>query len=243
MTEEVKINAIVIKSNDYKDKDKVVTLFSLELGLISVILKNCKGASYKLKFAYNPFSFAEFEIIKKDEIFFVKNAYLIENFFDITKDYDRFVLANNILEIILKTNKTLEPNSILFINALKAFNILANEDIFDNNILLIKFMLGTIKVNGFKLNFNSCSVCELPFFNKVYLNLENGSLECNNCRSEYSVIVEKDVFELLKKVNSKEITDLSMIDANDKVSKSALKLLILDIENRFNIKLNTHNYI
>lgn len=243
MTEEVKIKAIVIKSNDYKDKDKVVTLYSLELGLISVILKNCKGSSYKLKFAFNPFSFAEFELIKRDEIFFVKNAFLIENFFDITKDYDRYIVANNVLEIVLKTNKALEPNQLLFINTLKVLNLLAFEDIVEDKVVLLKFMLGTIKVNGFKLNFNGCGVCSLPFANKIYLNLENGSLECGNCKSDYSILVEKDVFELLKKINSKEITDLNNIDYQEKTLKNAIKLILLDIEARFNIKLNSQNYI
>lgn len=241
--EEVKIKAIVIKSADYKDKDKVVTLFSAELGLISVILKNCKGSSYKLKFAYNPFSFAEFEIIKKDEIFFVKTATLIESFFELTEDYNKYLMANNILELLLKTNKTLEPNGILFINTLKAFNELTNTEGINYKVLIIKYILGTIKVNGFKLNFNNCSVCELPFINKVYLNLENGSLECGSCKSEYSVLVEREVFNLLKLINSKEITDLLEIEASEKVLNEAIKLLVLNIENRFNIKINVKNYL
>ena len=184
-----------------------------------------------------------YDSLKRDEIFFVKNAFLIENFFDITKDYDRYIVANNVLEIVLKTNKTLEPNQLLFINTLKVLNLLAFEDIVEDKVVLLKFMLGTIKVNGFKLNFNGCSVCSLPFANKIYLNLENGSLECGNCKSEYSILVEKDVFEILKKINSKEITDLNNIDYQEKTLKNAIKLILLDIEARFNIKLNSQNYI
>jgi len=240
--EETKIKAIVLKSVDYKDKDKVITLYSIELGLISVILKNCKGSNYKLKFAYNPFSFAEFEIFKIDEIFFVKTATLIESFFNLTQDYSKYLIANNILEIILKTNKMLEPNSILFINTLKALNVLDNDENINYKVLIIKFILGTTKVNGFKLNFNKCSVCNLNYINKVYLNLETGSLECGSCKSNYSVLIEKDVFNLLSKINSKEITNLQNLDYPNTLLNEALKLLILNLENRFNIKINVKNY-
>ena len=241
--EEVKIKALVLRSADYKDKDKVITLFSAELGLISAILKNCKGSGYKLKFAYNPFSFAEFEIIKKDEIFFIKTATLIESFFELTQDYNKYLMANNILELLLKTNRALEPNGILFINTIKALNELANNEQINQKSLIIKYLLGTIKVNGFKLNFNNCSVCNLNFINKVYLNLENGSLECGSCKSEYSVLLEREVFNLLKLINSKDITDLLNVDASDKIFNEAIKLLILNIENRFNIKINIKNYL
>ncbi len=244
--EELKIKAIVLNSIDYKEKDKLVTLFSLELGLISVVLKNCKSSVYKLKFAYSTFSFAEFEIIKNGEMFFVKNAYLIDNFFELSSDYDKFILAENIIEILLKCNTQLNPNQILFINTLKVLNLLCYDEI-NIYLLLIKFLLGTLKVNGFKLNFNYCYNCELEYVNKIYLNLEMGVFECGSCKSNYSVFVEKEVFNLLKKLNLTDLNDIknlenSGLEMNDKTIKDAIKLLTLNIENRFNIRLNLKNY-
>jgi len=236
--EEIKIKAIVLSNCDYREKDKIVNLFSLELGLVSIIIKNCRTSSYKLKFAYSPFSFAEFELFKKGEILTLKNATIIENFFILCEDYNKYVISNIILEILLKSNKLYESNHLLFLNTLKILNKLA----FDNenkNILLLKFLLGTLKVNGFKLNFKNCNSCGNNYINKIYLNISTGEFECGSCNSNYSIIVEKEIFELLKNISYSEIEKLDHINANEKHIKNALDLMILNIENRFNIKINS----
>ena len=240
--EETKVKALVLKGIDYKEKDKLVTLFSLENGLINVIIKNCKSSAYKLKFAYSAFSFAEFELIKNGDFLFLKNATLIDNLFDICENYDKFVVGNAILEILLKCNRVYQPNEILFINALKALNLLANSTE-NEKVLLAKFVLGTLKVNGFKLNFSFCNTCGLKYVNKIYLNLEMGEFECGSCKSNYSVFVEKEVFEFLKQINKLEITNLSSIDLDEKIITKSIQLLLLNLENRFNIKLNSKKFV
>ncbi len=240
--DELKTKVLVLKNIEYKEKDKLVTVFSLELGLINVIIKNCSSFSYKLKFAYCPFSFCEFEIIKKGELFFMKNATLIDNFYDISESYDNFVVGNDILELVLKCNKTLEPNNLLFINTLKALNILAYGQT-DCKILLLKFMLGLTKVNGFKLNFKKCGICEMAYTGKIYLNLNSGEFECVCCKNYFSVLVEKEVFELLKKINSQPIDNLPCFEEDYNILKDSLKLMTLNIENRFGVRLNCKNFL
>lgn len=239
--EEFKIKAIVLSSTDYRDKDKIVNLFSLELGQVSCILKNCKSSNYKLMFAYSPFSFAEFELYKKGETFIIKNSTLIENFYSLCEDYNKFIVGNNILEVLLKCNRPLENNQLLFINTLKILNNLAFEDI-DENLLILKFLLGTLKVNGFKLNFKFCNNCNLPYVNKIYLNLESGEFECGSCKSNYSIFVDNKVFNLLAKINNCEIDNLKSMEEDVKTILDSIKLLILNLENRFNIKLNSKNF-
>lgn len=238
---ETKVKAIVLKNVDYKEKDKLVTIFSLEKGLVNVIVKNCKSSGYKLKFAYSAFSFAEFELISKGEFYFLKNATLIDNLYDICEDYEKFIVGNMMLELLLKTNRPLQANEILFINSLKGLNLLANDNV-NEKILLLKFMLGLLKVNGFRLNFSRCNTCNMPYVNKIFLNLMMGEFECGSCKSDYSVIVEKEVFSLLKKINSLEITNLDDVIEEDKVVINAINLLCLNIEHRFNIKINSKSY-
>ncbi|MGN1208305.1 MAG: DNA repair protein RecO [Christensenellales bacterium] len=239
---ETKVKAIVLKNVDYKEKDKLVTLFSLELGLINVVVKNCKSSAYKLKFAYSAFCFAEFELLKQGELYFLKNATLIDNLYDICEDYDKFVVGNAILELLLKCNKPLQSNEILFLNALKGLNLLANANCAEK-VMLAKFMLGLLKVNGYKLNFSRCNTCGLLYVNKIFLNLEIGEFECGSCKSNYSLVVEKDVFLFLKKINSLDITNLEGVNIDDKTIKDSLKLLALNIENRFGIKLAFKSFL
>ena len=43
--EDTKVKAIVLDSKDYKDKDKLVTLFTLENGLVSAVAKSVKSSN------------------------------------------------------------------------------------------------------------------------------------------------------------------------------------------------------
>ena len=154
------------------------------------------------------------------------------------EDYSKYIVASVILETLLKTNKPYEANYLLFLNTLKILNNLAFEE--NNiNVLLLKFLIGTLKVNGFKLNFKYCNSCQNLYLNKIYLNLSTGEFECGSCKSNYSIIVEREIFEILKKISNSEIENLALLDESEKTIKDALKLIFLNIENRFNIKLNS----
>lgn len=239
--EEVKIKAIVAKSADYREKDKIVTLYSLELGLISVIIKNCRQSAYKLKFAYSTFSFAEFEIFKKDDVLFMKTATLIDNFYPLCEDYDKFVIASEIIEILNKTSSPLSPNQILFINTLKTLNNLTYNDV-NPKIILLKYLLGVVKNGGFRLNFKVCNSCGFEYINKIFLNLGSGEFECGSCQSPYSIFVEIKTFNLLKKINNTDVDNLGTLCEDKEVILDAIKLMELNLENRFSIKLNSKNF-
>ena len=82
----IKIKAIVLSSVDYKEKDKLVTLFSLENGVVTATLK----------FAKEPFCFGDFYISAKT----ITNVDVEDSFYDLTKDIDKFYVACAILETI-----------------------------------------------------------------------------------------------------------------------------------------------
>lgn len=239
--EEIKVKAIIINSTDYKDKHKLINAFSLELGKISAILKNCKGINSKLKFCYSPFCFLELELFKMNDLFVVKNATIIDDFFSLSENYDNFISASAMLEIVNKCFKQNETNNILFISLLKSFKALVYNNI-NPNLMLSKFLMGVTKISGFKFNFNNCSNCNLPFINNVYLNLDSGELECEICKQNYSIKIENKCYNLLKKLSSTDIDNLSEINVEHENVLKAIKLLALNLENRLNLKFNFKKY-
>ncbi len=55
-----KTEGIVLRSLDYKDRQKIITLFSKEVGMISLILKGLTGRNTRLLALSSPFCQAEF---------------------------------------------------------------------------------------------------------------------------------------------------------------------------------------
>lgn len=239
--EEIKIKAIIINSTDYKDKHKLINAFSLEFGKFSAILKNCKNINSKLKFCYSPFCFLELELFKMSDMFVVKNATIIDDFFALSENYDNYISASAMLEIVNKCFKQNEANNILFISLLKSFKALVYNNI-NPKLVLAKFLMGTTKISGFKFNFNSCSICRFPFLNYVYLNLNSGELECEACKQNFSIKIENKTFKLLKQLSNTDIDNLNIIQENEEEILKTIKILSLNLENRLNLKFNFNKY-
>ena len=55
-----KVKALVIGGRDFKEKDKLVELFTLEQGKLTVSMKGVRGEKAKMKFAKEIFCFGEF---------------------------------------------------------------------------------------------------------------------------------------------------------------------------------------
>ena len=107
--EELKIKGVVIKAIDYKDSDKLVTIFSAEKGLIKARVRGVKKDKAKLAFAVQPFAFVEYLMSERNGFYTVINASSIDQFFGITADFDSYLFMLSCLEIIEKTSQ-FEPS-------------------------------------------------------------------------------------------------------------------------------------
>ena len=61
---EEKLSGIVLGGVNYGENDKIINVFTLEKGVVSAKIKGVKKAGAKLKFASEPFCFAEFVFFK-----------------------------------------------------------------------------------------------------------------------------------------------------------------------------------
>ena len=100
----------------YKDKDKLIHIFSVELGVVTGILKGVSAPTSKLKFASQPFCFGKFDLVKAKDFYVVKGVDLVDTFFDLTSDYESYKLCSLMLEIC---KVVMKPN-IIFCDSLTA---------------------------------------------------------------------------------------------------------------------------
>ena len=62
---EIVTDAVVLRAMDFRDNDKIIFLLSPTEGKISAVLKGVKKAAAKLKYAGEPFCFAEFTLARR----------------------------------------------------------------------------------------------------------------------------------------------------------------------------------
>ncbi len=231
--EEIKTKGIVIKAVDYKDSDKIVTIFSADFGLIKARVRGVKKAKAKLAFAVQPFALIEFVLVQKGGFYTVINATSIDQFFDITNDFDNYIFMLGSLEVCEKTVKENDPQKDLFLLLLNSLNLVCYGGVNSMNIF-IKFMIESLKLLGFHLELSSCACCGESLSKNIYpFSYDYNGMLCPKCsnKNEYLELTMGE-FAVLNKIDASTVDgllNLKFISRNDLVSVIGLLVKIFRI--------------
>ena len=110
-----KTRAIVLKSYNLGEADKIIKLFSQDSGLISAVAKGSRKIKSKFGGRLELFNFVDLEISTGRSLEIIAQAEIIKSFTNIPLDFNKFLFCQLISEIILKTHfESVETSPILF---------------------------------------------------------------------------------------------------------------------------------
>ena len=231
------LKGIVLRAIDWKEKDKLLTIFTAEHGVVSAALRGVRQTKSKLKFATQPMCFAEFNLAGSGDVLTCTGASEIESFFAITQDYDKMVYASAMLEMIYLTAYK-EPNVDLFVSLVRGLGGLC-ENVADGGVVFAKYCLDFLKCMGYALNFDTCKACGKVLGGDVCIDLRVGALMCKSHANIDSIIIAKNTYELIKEINSLDYADLSKINLSDINIKDCITPLIFDFNFLFDKRLKS----
>lgn len=214
---EVIVNALVLKAVDYKDNDKILTLYSLEKGKITAGIKGVKKSGAKLKFASEPFAFCEYVLAEKQGRYTVIGATYLDSFFSLRTSLIKYYASAVVGEALNRLTVENEPDSSLFsstINAVKKINYQDNE-----LISLAKYLILLTELVGYKIQKTECAGCEIDISGRVFFSTKNAEFYCEACRPDGAIEITLETYNALKTLSD------SYDDAVEIVIPSALKLL------------------
>ncbi len=209
--EEIKVKGIVIKTSDYADSDKIVTIFSSDLGIIKARARGVKKAKAKLAFAVQPFAFIEFVLIKKGGFYTIINATSIDQFFGITTDFDNYILMLSCLEICEKTIKENDSNPKMFLTLLNSLKVVNYENV-SAMTAFIKFMLEALKYLGFEMQIAKCACCGKSLNTIRGFSFEYNGMICGSCQNNNPYLeLSEGEYAILKNIDAASIDNLNTL--------------------------------
>lgn len=96
----IKTEAIVLKSANTGEVDRLLTIYSKELGKVRILAKGVKKIESKLRYSIEPFSYVQLILIEGRSFYILKDAVLIDQFLGVKRDLKKLVVAQKIREII-----------------------------------------------------------------------------------------------------------------------------------------------
>ena len=177
---EFKTDAIVIRAIDYKESDKLLTLFTPSRGKVIAGIRGVRKPKAKLNFAAQPFCFAEYVLTEKAGRYTVTSAYLHDGFFALRTDIVRYYAACAALEICNALMMEEEESEGTFIAIAECLKSLSLTDT-DPAECLLTFALQTLRESGYPIDLDGCGICGADVGETPYFEFEFGFFTCKDC--------------------------------------------------------------
>ncbi len=228
------VKGIVLKAKDYKENDKLLTILTLEEGKIIVRARGVKKATSKLKAFCQVFCFGEFELVSGKPFFILAGVKMLDNFYALATDYDKFCVASVVPILLDKICVENEIYTGLFLSAVKTLS-LVNVDVVDVHLPLSKFLLDTLFFEGVEFDFSSVS---RDNNSKIFLDLDSGEFVNEGLNTNNFVEVSPAMLSGLKMIKDTNFDKLQTIKLNKTLLEKIYILLLKNVANRFEINYN-----
>ena len=176
------IKAIVTGYTDYRDNDRILTLFSAERGRVDCKARNCRKPTAPLLACAQPFVFGEFELFTNSDRSSVNGCDLRETFYPLREDVDRFMAASAATQLCNAVIERESADQQLFSLLYHVLSFLAYTECNPKD-LLIAFMLHFLDHAGYRPSLTRCAICRRDVRQDpvLFYSAEAGGVVCNAC--------------------------------------------------------------
>lgn len=237
-----KINtaAVVLKSLNYRDSDKIYTLFSKDFGKISVIARGVRKISSRRGGSMDTLNLVKVGLSETKGGIRQLDEVLVLNSFGKLKDvYNLSTKCSYIAELVHKTTEEGENARDLFELLVKFLKIAQK---FPENIdlALRYFEIHYLELMGYGFDNEVCSKCKNPLNlseGEFYLDVAHGSFVCNACGS-YGPVFSHRAVKTLRDLKANKLTK-----TDSEVLKELENITFALIDNHLDIKIKSRELI
>ena len=193
-----KCEGIIIRTTNYGETNKIVTLYTREWGKVGVMARGAKKPNSRLAAVTQLFTYGYFLVQKSSGLGGLQQGEIISSMRSIREDNILTAYASYIVDLTDKSIDDRKPNPFLFELVYQTLNLI-NEG-YDAEIIVNIFEMKMLNTLGLYPVLNQCSICGHTEGHFSF-SIREGGLICHRC-------LEKDPYHL-------------------KISPSAVKLLRL----------------
>lgn len=217
---EEKFNAICIKTVSYRENDKILTLFTLEGGIIDCIMRGVKKSGAKLKFAAELFCFAEYVTVEKSGRRTVTEVNEIDAFYGIRLDIEKYYAAMAVIEYLRNFCQSGEKSYDLFLKTVTALKAIESSKA-PVRLTLVRFFMDGLSLAGYGIDFSHCFRCGKPIKDRAFFDFDDCVFKCSACADLSSTEMRFSTYRFLS-----ELDKVSLSDIKDGIASAFSETLI-----------------
>jgi DNA repair protein RecO (recombination protein O) len=176
----VRVEAIVIRSIDYGEGNKILTLFAKEAGKVSVMARGAKKLKSRHTAISQPFTYGEFVFFKSGQMGTLSSGEIWNGYRRLREDIRKAAYASYLMEMTERTLEDNERKPQLF-EQLKASLDALDEDK-DPQIIVHLYEMKILDMSGYRPELGACVSCGTRE-GRMSLSAQLGGTVCSRCRS------------------------------------------------------------
>ena len=175
------VKGLVIRTVDIKETDRLITIFTEEKGAITALARGARSLKSRKMAATMQFCYGSFVLYGQADKLWIKEAELIESFFDIRQTVEGLALAGYIAEVLSDVTVAEAETELLRLSLNSLYAISSGKYPIDR--IKAAFEIRCAAVLGFMPDVISCSICS-EREGVFYFDIMGGSLTCDKCKRE-----------------------------------------------------------
>lgn len=171
---------LVLKETRYKEADRILTILTPKMGILSALAKNSLRMKSKLLTACGLLCYSEFVLVPGRNLYTVQDASVEKIFYNISATVEGMGLAMYMGEMAFALSPTgdeADRELRLLLNCL----YMINENKTDVRVIKAVFELRTMSQCGFLPQLVYCRDCGVYDGSAFYLDVQEGYLLCADC--------------------------------------------------------------
>jgi DNA repair protein RecO (recombination protein O) len=206
-----------------------------KIGKVTVVAKGAKKSKNKFFSSTLPLCYGEYMVFKGKNLYTLNEGRIIQSFQELLNELETLTYASYACELIDIGLIDEESNIELFKSLVTVLYLLKTKAV-DDEVLIRAFELKVLKLTGYSLNFDACSICRKSITTSNYINLQYYGGVCDECVKASGITISRAAYNALKFLNNVPMDKVYRLNISSEVKKEIYKVTSNLISNGYSKK-------
>lgn len=221
-----KVQGIVLKSINFNDSDKILTIFTKERGKIQAIAKGVRKPKSKNIASTQVFSLSEFILYKGKNLYNLNQSEIINSYYPLRDDLNKLSYASYIIELTSTGLIEEEVNIKIFGLLIKTLDLILKQDQYEQ--IIRAFELKFISYLGYRPHLIDCVNCHDEINSNFKFSILNSGVLCEKCKlaDRFSKPINMETLNIMKFLLFSSFDEILKIDIDQNILKNIGNIMI-----------------
>lgn len=239
-----KVEGIVLRTIDYGENHKILTVLTVHYGKIAMLARGAKKPHSQLGAVSQPFTYGMYVLmIGEKGMGTLTQGEVIDSYRDVRVDLVKAAHASYFCELVDRFTEEREPSHGLFLLLDTQLKYLATGK--DPDVLARLFEVKMLDIAGIRPDLHHCAACYRPLDASIRFSILHGGPLCSDCHGadERAVWIKPVTLKLLQTFQQMDVRRLGEVNVSPTVKRQLGKVLRQYMDEYAGVQLRSRAFL